>query len=127
MIDKVFREQQSLGIIEKIPDLDKFIELHPECSFLAHLPVFKLDRDTTKTRVVYLSNLSGSDPNKTLSLSHNQTIYAGPPLNKKIALSLIQLRFDKYLFCYSPVKLTCEPPLHRQQATALRVACPQWP
>lgn len=103
-IDEVFNEQLKSGIIEKIPNLDVFLSEHPEACFLAHMPVFKHDRETTKVRVVYLSNLSGSDPNKPVTLSNNQCMFAGPCLNSKISTSLLNLRFGKYLLCFDLVK-----------------------
>ena len=104
LIDNIFREQREAGVIERIPNLDQFIEEHPECSFLPHFPVFRLDKETTKCRVVYMSNLTAPSGSETHALSHNQTILSGPDLNKKISTSLTQLRFDKFMFCYDLVK-----------------------
>ena len=101
MIDAVFKEQLDAGVIEKIQDLDEFLETNPESSFLAHMPIFKLNRETTKTRVVYMSNLGEPGSNH---LSHNQTIKAGPLLNKKLSTALMQARFDKKLLCFDLVK-----------------------
>ena len=97
MVDAVFKEQEEMGIIEKIPNLNNFLEEHPEASFLAHMPIFKLQRQTTKCRVVYLSNLSEKNGR---SISHNQAMWAGPCLNRKLSTALLLLRFDKFLFCY---------------------------
>ena len=60
LMDKVFKEQESMGIIERIEDLEEFLQTHPSHSFLPHMGIFKLDRDTTKCRIVYLSNLCQS-------------------------------------------------------------------
>ena len=57
MIDQVFQEQIENGIVEKIDNLDKFMDENKNCSFLAHMPVFRLDEATTKCRNVFLSNL----------------------------------------------------------------------
>ena len=100
MIDQNFKEQRELGIIEKIGDLDKFLEENPRHSFLAHMAVFKPDRDTTKCRVVYLSNLCEKDPSKAVTLSHNQAMLSGPCLNQKITTALLHLRFDTKLLCF---------------------------
>ena len=59
-----------------------------------------MDKESSKCHVVYLSNLCGKDKNKSLTLSHNQVIYPGPNLNKKLSTALLQLRFDKYLICF---------------------------
>jgi hypothetical protein len=40
LIEKVVKEQESLGIIEKISNLYEYIENSPSVSFLAHMPVF---------------------------------------------------------------------------------------
>ena len=100
MIDDVFNEQESLGIIEKVDDVPKFLEEHPNYSFLPHMPVIRADRESTKCRVVFLSNLSESDPAKPMTISHNQAMLPGPCLNKKLSTSLMQLRFDKYVLIF---------------------------
>jgi hypothetical protein len=97
--DKVFKDQQSEGIIERIDDIDQFVSDHPECSILPHMGVFKPDRDTTKCRVVFLSNLCEGS-NSCPSVNHNQAMLPGPCLNHKITVSLIGLRFDKYLVTF---------------------------
>ena len=64
MMDAVFKEQTNNGIIEKVENLNDFIAEHPEHSFLPRMGIFKMDRSTSKCRVVYLSNLceaSGKD------------------------------------------------------------------
>ncbi|XP_068232415.1 uncharacterized protein [Palaemon carinicauda] len=100
MIDEVFKEQEQLGIIERVTNLEQFLEENPQHSFLPHMPVFKMDRESTKCRNVFLSNLCESDKDKPLTLSHNQTIFAGPCLNKKISTSILQLRFNEKLLCF---------------------------
>ena len=104
MVDEVFRSQEKLGVIEKIENLPKFLEENPNHSFLPHMPVFKLDRDTTKTRVVYLSNLCEKDKNQPMTVSHNQAIFSGPCLNSKISTALLLLRFDKFMLIFDLVK-----------------------
>ena len=47
LMDRVFKEQEESGIIERIENLDEYLEQHPEHSFLPHMGVFKLDRETT--------------------------------------------------------------------------------
>ena len=100
MIDQVFKEQERLGIIERVEDLPGFLEEHPNYSFLPHMPVFKTDRETSKCRVVFLSNLSEKDPTKPLTASHNMALLPGPCLNKKISTTLLQWRFDRYLLAF---------------------------
>ena len=89
-----------MGMIEKIDNLDSFLEEHPEHSFLAHMAIFKPERESTKVRVVFLSNLKEMDRSKSFTVSHNQAMHPGPCLNSKMSTSLISLRFDKHIFCY---------------------------
>ncbi|XP_068229545.1 uncharacterized protein [Palaemon carinicauda] len=100
MVNDVFKEQQNLGIIEKIEDINSFINEHPEASFLPHMPVFKMTRDTTKCRVVFLSNLCEKSKSAKSTYSHNECMLPGPCLNHKIATSLIMQRFDSHLICF---------------------------
>ena len=58
MVDSVFQDQLEQGIIERIPDLKDFLNNNPDHSFLGHMPIFKYQNDTTKFRIVFLSNLS---------------------------------------------------------------------
>ena len=57
LVDQVIKEQLEAGIIECVPDLDLFKAEYPNYAFLSHMPVFKPDRNTTKCRIVFLSNL----------------------------------------------------------------------
>ena len=104
LMDTVIKEQVANGIIERVDDLENFLEVHPEHSFLPHMAVFKPDRETTKCRIVFLSNLSEKDPNQPTTISHNQAIYAGPSLNQKISSALIHLRFDEKICCFDVKK-----------------------
>ena len=104
LVDEVFQEQLKLGIIEQVDDLAVFREEHPEASFLAHMPIFKFHKESTKCRVVYLSNLAEQGRDSKISFSHNQCMLAGPCLNQKVSTALIQLRFDKKLLCFDLVK-----------------------
>jgi len=67
------------------------------------MPIFKYDKETTKCRNVFLSNLSGRD-NNSPTFSNNQCMLAGPSLNNKISTGIIQLRFDRFLFCFDVIK-----------------------
>jgi len=102
LIDDNFKKQTNSGIIERIENIDEFIENNPNCSFLSHMAIFKPDHESTKVRVVFLSNLSEKTGN--VNVSHNQSIHPGPTLNQKISTSLIQLRFGEYLLTYDLVK-----------------------
>ncbi|XP_068227415.1 uncharacterized protein [Palaemon carinicauda] len=100
LIDQCFKEQSEQGIIERIDNLDQYLEENPNHSFLAHMAVFKPERDTTKCRVVFLSNLCENNPLQGVTMSHNQAMLSGPCLNQKITTALLQLRFDSKLLCF---------------------------
>jgi len=100
LYDDVFKEQEELGIIERIENLEEFLREHPEHSFLPHMGVFKMSRESTKCRIVSLSNLSENLPDQPLTVSHNQAILPGPNLNHKILTALVMLRFDPYLLVF---------------------------
>ena len=103
MVDSVFVEQQNLGIISNVGHPEEFLRDCPNASFLAHMPVFKMNNDTTKCRVVFLANLCEKIGNK-FTVSHNQAILPGPCLNKKIGTSFLNLRFDENLLTFDIVK-----------------------
>ena len=62
------------------------------------MPIFKPDRDTTKCRIVFLSNLK--DSRQELSLSHNQCMFSGATLNQKLSSSFMHIRFDRMLMVF---------------------------
>lgn len=104
LTDNVFREQEALGIIERIDNFDNFRQENPNYSFLPHMSVFRLNKDTTKCRVVNLSNITERNPELPTTVSHNQAIMSGPNLNQKLSTSLLLLKFDKYLIIFDLVK-----------------------
>ena len=98
LYDEVIKTQAKDGIIEKIPDLTNYLKTHPNSSFLSHMGVFRMNRETTKCRVVMLSNLCQKEKNST-SISHNQAMLSGPNLNRKISTALTKLRFGEHIYC----------------------------
>ena len=101
--NEIFREQVEMGVIEPIESIDEFTKANPNASFIAHMPVIKLNRTTTKCRIVYLSNICEKSINSK-NLTHNQTMMPGPTLNKKLLTSLLQLRFDKNIVTFDLAK-----------------------
>ena len=85
LMNQTIKDQVKAGIIERIENLDDYLVDHPEHSFLPHMGIFKLDRETTKCRIVFLSNLREQDKSDRLCISHNQAMYAGPTLNQKLS------------------------------------------
>ena len=104
MIDDNIKTLLNMGIIEPVSDIDQFIELNPTCSFLAHMPIFKMDKQTSKCRNVFMSNLAEKSRDGRVALSHNQCMYAGPNLNAKLATALLLLRFNRYLLTFDICK-----------------------
>ena len=104
LINQVFEDQIEEGIIERIPDLETYMKENPQCSFLTFMGVFREQRETTKCRVVFLSNLSENNPRLPLTVSHNQAIHAGQCLNQKLATSLLNLWFGSEICCFDPRK-----------------------
>ena len=100
LVDQTIKEQLKSGIIKKVEHLYKYLCENPGYSFLPHMSIFKPDRETTKCRIVFLSNLSEREKGKSASLSHNQAMFAGPTLNQKISSALLHLRFGKYLLTF---------------------------
>ena len=81
MIDEVFKEQERLGIIKKVENLPKFLEEHPNHSFIPHMPIFRMDKETSVEMCSFLI-FSETDHTKPMTISHNQAMVAGPCLNK---------------------------------------------
>jgi len=100
LYNEVFKKQLQNNIVEKITNVDQFVENHPSCSFMPHMGVFKMNRDTTKCRVVFLSNMCEPDLQKECTVSHNQCILPGPSLNHKISTAIAHIRFDTYLLTF---------------------------
>ena len=100
-IDETFKTQEKLGIIQKIDNPVLYKKLHPNFSYLPYMAILKPDRQTTKCRVVFLSNLKDQLTNV---VSHNQAMFSGPNLNHKLSISLLNLRFNKYLICFDICK-----------------------
>ena len=97
MYDSVFRQQEELGIIERIDNVDGFLLEHPEASFLCHMGVFRMAHESTKCRVVFLSNMCEKFGG---GLSHNSAMLPGPNLNAKISTAVLLNRFDKYMLTF---------------------------
>lgn len=104
LYDGVFREQEKLNIIERIEDIDKYKNENPNCSFLPHMGIIKLQRETTKVRIVYLSNLCERSVQEPDTVSHNNALLPGPCLNFKLRTALLLSRFDKYILIFDITK-----------------------
>ena len=96
--DAVIQGQLKDGVIERIGDISAYLKKNPEASFLAHNAIFRENVDSTKCRVVFLSNLSEKRSDR--NLSHNQCSKVGANLNIKMQISTLLLRFDKFLMTF---------------------------
>lgn len=98
--DEVFRKQMDDGIVELISDLNEFKTLNKKYSFIAHFPLIKDERKTTKIRVIYMANLAEKKPDGSAGISLNQTVHQGFCKNSKISTAFSYTRFDKYMLCF---------------------------
>ena len=103
MYDQVFKEHEFQGIIERVEDIDQFVTKHPDCSFLPHMGVFRMNHESTKVRIVYLSNCEKNSvqPN---AVSHNNALLPGPCLNSKLSTALLFSRFDNEILIFDITK-----------------------
>ena len=76
LMNENIEDLESIGVIEKIPNLDQFIWVNPTCSFIPRMPIFKLNKEATKSRRVFMSNLSERSKDSYLTINHNQAMYA---------------------------------------------------
>lgn len=99
LVDNNIKDLESAGMIEKVSDIYSYLEENPNSSFLPHMPIFKPNKETTKVRMVFLSNMCEKTNNGN-AISHNQAMFAGPCVNQKLTVALILLRFDPKLLCF---------------------------
>ena len=91
--DKIVQEQINEGIIKKVREA-KTSEKRKEF-YLPHRPVIRESAETTKIRIVY--DVSAK-PNKD-SVSLNECLETGPPLQNSLWDILIRSRFRPILLC----------------------------
>ena len=65
---------------------------------MPHMGVYRMGHDSTKCRVVFLSNLAEKNSENGLSL--NQVLNPGPCLNQRMSTAVTLLRFDKFLITF---------------------------
>lgn len=104
MIDDNIKALHDMNIVERVFDIENFVQNNPTCSFLAHMPIFKMSKETTKCRNVFMANLAEKSRDGRTALSHNQCMYAGPNLNATLSTALLLLRFNKYMFIFDLCK-----------------------
>lgn len=99
-MDDNIRDLLNAGVVEAILNLLQCLALNPTCSFLPHMPTFKPHKQTTKCRIVFLSNLCGKTSDTSATVSRNQAMHSGPCINQKLTVAMILLRFDPFLLCF---------------------------
>lgn len=99
--DEVISKQAENGIIETVKDINALKQNNQLVSFLPHSAVFRPDHESTKCRVVLLSNLSEKPSNNHQpTINHNQAMLSGPNLNHKISTAITKLRFNKFILLF---------------------------
>ena len=121
LVEAVFKEQLDLGIITKIVDTKKFIKDNPNCSFLAPMPIYRMSKETTKCRVVFLSNIA--EKISDIAVSHNMAMHPGPSLNRKISTAMTLMRFDRKILVYDIVKAFLAIQLYPEDSEKLCFLC----
>lgn len=100
LYDNVIKDQTKADVIERIHDLSLYLQDHPNASFLPHMGVFRMGHESTKCRVVMLSNLVENANSNLQPISHNQAMLSGPNLNRKISTAITKIRFDENILCF---------------------------
>ena len=99
--DEVIQGQLKEGMIERIDNLEQFVRENNNVSFLPHSAVIRESAETTKCRVVFMSNLCERAGGK---MSHNEISFPGANLNNPLFDSLLMLRFQKFMITYDICK-----------------------
>ena len=92
--DEVINKQISNNILVKSSDIEE-LKRNRNVSFIPHTAVFRPEAESTKCRLVLMSNLCERRDGS--SLSHNQISMPGPQLNNKLVITCMLYRFNKYL------------------------------
>ena len=119
LMERTIKEFEELGLIQKVDNIDDFVKLNPTCSFLGFQPIFKMDKVTSKCRLVYLSNCAEKFKDGCAAISHNQSMYSGPSMNAKLVTSLFLLRFDPKVLIFDLHKAFCSIELKPEDSNKL--------
>lgn len=116
--DSVIAQQLRDGVLVQSEPVSH-LKNSSKVSFIAHNAVFKPNAESTKCRVVLLSNLcqKGAGDN----LSHNQVSLPGPQLNNKIVTTCTLYRFNMYLLVYDIEKAFLQLGLRADDANKLHI------
>jgi hypothetical protein len=89
-IDILINEQLEQRIVESIP---KEEQLSTDIHYLPHREVIRMDKETTKIRIVYVASARSNGP------SLNDCLLAGPSLSHLIFDILIRFRLNNWNDC----------------------------
>ncbi|KAK3732474.1 hypothetical protein QZH41_003783 [Actinostola sp. cb2023] len=87
--DNIIKEQIKQGIVEPISDEGKESATPGIVHYLPHREVIRMDKETTKLRIVYDASAHSTGP------SLNDCLYAGPSLSPLIFDILVRFRLNK--------------------------------
>ena len=82
--DKIIREQENMGIVERVSALEKV----DSCHYLAHQAVIRENVETTKVRIVFDASCKASKSSTCL----NDCLHVGPPMTPLIFKLLLRFR-----------------------------------
>ena len=74
--DQIIREQELMGIIERVPAIDNVSKMH----YLAHQAVIRDEAETTKVRIVFDASCKA----RKSGMSLNDCLHVGPPMTPLI-------------------------------------------
>ena len=83
--EKIIKDQIESGVVEVVTDHSEQVKVG-EIHYIAHHPVIRPDKDTTKVRIVYDASARSGGP------SLNDCLYVGPPLTQEILDVLLRFR-----------------------------------
>ena len=118
LYNNAIKQQIEEGIIVPVDDLAQ-LKKDKTVSFLPHNAVFKPNAESTKCRIVLMSNLC--EKRRGNSLSHNQISLPGPQLNSKLFLTLTLYRFNKYLIICDIIRAFLQFYLREQDTNKLHL------
>lgn len=111
--DKVFKDYENNGIIEKVPN-NEIAKVDGTVHYLPHRPVLREDKSTTKIRAVFDASCSRN------GVSLNQCLYAGPNLLANIFEILIRFRINEIAILADIKQAFLNVGIHKEHQDYLR-------
>ena len=82
--DQIIREQEQMGIIERVTAIDNVSKMH----YLAHQAAIRDEAETTKVRIVFDASCKA----RKSGMSLNDCLHVGPPMTPFIFDLLLRFR-----------------------------------